>query len=122
MNRGLALALLILAFTVTLIGADTILVSEAIDEIAAPLSECEACESEISQKVAAVRYAFEENRFLLSLSLPSDRIDEYEAALCELEAASATEDGDGFASAHKETSFALMQMKRSALFSLEQIF
>ena len=121
MNRGLALALLILAFTVTLIGADTILVSEAIDDIATPLSECEACES-AAQKVAAVRYAFEKNRFLLTLSLPAERIDDYEAALCELEAATLTQDSDGFAAAHKETALALTQMKRSALFSLEQIF
>ena len=122
MNRGLALALILLAFIVTLIGADTVLLSDAISENESSLSACKEELPASPDKVAALKHALEENRFLFSVSLPLSYISEYEEALAALEAAAALQDKNAFAAAHAEASQALAQMKRSALFSFGQIF
>ena len=122
MNRGLALALLILAFAVALIGADTVMISEAVDELSASLALCEGDKIAPPEKVALVRHAFEENRFLFSVSVPLAQIEKCEDALCAMEVALFTKDESAFASARAEAVLAIEQIKRSALFSFEQIF
>ena len=76
MNRGLALALILLAFIVTLIGADTVLLSDAISENESSLSACKEELPASPDKVAALKRALEENRFLFSVSLPLSYISE----------------------------------------------
>ena len=122
MNRGLALALLILAFALTLVGADVILLSDAVAENEAPLAACAESTPASPEEVAALRRAFEDNRFLFSVSVPLAYISEYEEALAEMEASVLTRDESSFASARAAASQALLQIKRSALFSLGQIF
>lgn len=122
MNRGLALALLILAFALTVVGADAMLLSDAISENEAPLAVCTETPLATPEEVAAVRHALEENRLLFSVSVPLAYISEYEEALAEMEAAAITKDGNTFATARAAASQALSQIKRSALFSLGQIF
>jgi hypothetical protein len=122
MNRGLALALLILAFALTLVGADVILLSDAVAENEAPLAVCAESTPASSEEVAAVRRAFEKNRFLFSVSVPLAYISEYEEALAQMEASILTRDESSFACARAAASQALSQIKRSALFSLGQIF
>ena len=122
MNRGLALALIILAFAVTLIGADTILLSEAITESEEALTSCLTDGSPAPEGIGALRRVFEDSRLLFSVSLPVECISEYERSLTALESAAASGNEEAIAAAHADAALALAQIKRSALFSLGQIF
>ena len=86
MNRGLALALLLLAFTITLVGASTILVKDRVAENEALLSALDPKEPATETDFSAVRLAYEDARFVFSISVPLGYLNEYEEALAALEA------------------------------------
>ena len=121
MNRGLALALLLLAFAITVVGASTILVKDQLEENETVLAALDPKEPSTSEEVAAVRAAFEGARFLFSVSVPLGYLNEYDEALSALEASVLTEEAGAYAAARAEAIAALGQIKRTALFSLEQI-
>ena len=122
MNRGLILALLLLAFVITFIGADTILISEAITESATALEALDPLTPPTPSSVSEIRYAYDEHRLLLSLSIPHGYLNEYEEALASLCAATMAGEAEAYATARAQAITALSQIKRSALFSVEQIF
>lgn len=121
MNRGLALALLLLAFAVTLVGASTILVKDRLEENEAVLSSLDPKEPATDAEFSAVRRAYEDAWLLLSVSVPMGYLNEYEEALAALEASVLTGEEGSYAAARAEALAALTQIKRSALFSLGQI-
>ena len=121
MNRGLSLALILLAFVLTLVGADTVLLSDAVTQNEAALAALEGEETPTAQELLALRRALEDNRFILSVSVPLSHLYEYEAALAALESAAAIGDRAASEGARAEASVALSQIKRSARFSFEQI-
>lgn len=121
MNRGLALALLLLAFAVTLVGASTILVKDRLEENEAVLSALDPKEPATKTEFSAVRRAYEDAWLILSVSVPMGYLNEYEEALASLEASVLTGEEGSYAAARAEALAALGQIKRSALFSLGQI-
>ena len=121
MNRGLALALLLLAFVVVLVGADAILMKDAIDENEARLSALDETEVASQDELTRVLNAFERTRFLISVSVPLGHLNEYDEALAALSASVRTGESGAYVAARAEALAALAQIKRSALFSLEQI-
>lgn len=122
MNRGLTIALLLFAFVITLIGADTILLSQAIGESEDALTALDATDPPAFSVIGDIQAAYAENRVLLSVSVPLGYLNEYEEALASLSAATLTGDEDSYACARAQAITALLQMKRSVLFSIEQIF
>ena len=122
MNRGLALSLLLLAFLFVLIGANAFMIGEAIAENEAVLASFEGEKDLSPEGAAAAILTFERHRFLFSVSIPLSYLQKYEEALYTLEAAALAGDEEGYAGAHAEARLALNQMKKSALFSPEQIF
>ena len=70
MNRGLALALLLLAFVVTVVGAGTVLTKESLEKNEAVLSSLDPKEPSSAKEVVAVRSTFEESRFLFAVTVP----------------------------------------------------
>ena len=87
MNRGLALALLLLAFVVTVVGAGTVLTKESLEKNEAVLSSLDPKEPSSAKEVVAVRSTFEESRFLFAVTVPFGILNEYEEALSALDAA-----------------------------------
>ena len=122
MNRGLALALLLLAFVVVLVGADTVFVQESIEENESLLGALDPKEPSTLTEVTRIRHAYEEARVLFSVSVPLSLLNEYEEALSALEAAAISGEGGNYAAARAEAITALAQIKRSASFSIGQIF
>ena len=122
MNRGLALALLLLAFTITLVGASTILVKDRVAENETLLSALDPKEPATETDFSAVRRAYEDARFVFSISVPLGYLNEYEEALAALEASVFSREAGNYAAARAEAIAALKQIERSALFSLGQIF
>lgn len=122
MNRGLALALLLLAFVVVLVGADTVFVQESIKENEALLTALDPKEPSTLAEVTPIRRAYEESRILFSVSVPLSLLNEYEEALSALEAAAISGEGGNYAAARAEAITVLAQIKRSASFSIGQIF
>ncbi len=122
MNRGLAIALLLLAFIITLVGAGTILIKDRLKDNEVVLIALDPKEPSSDAEIAAVCRAFEDSRFLFSLSVPLDYLNEYEEALASLKASVLTKEEGAYAAARAEAIAALGQIKRSALFSKEQIF
>ena len=121
MNPGLALALLLLPFVVVLVGADAILMKDAIDENEARLSALDETEVASQEELTHILNAFERTRFLISVSVPLGHLNEYDEALAALSASVRTGESDAYVAARAEALAALAQIKRSALFSLEQI-
>ena len=121
MNRGLSLAILLLAFVLTLVGADAVLLSDAVAQNEAALAALEGEDAPTVRELLALRRALEDNRFILSVSVPLSHLYEYEAALAALESAATCKDATACAGARAEASVALSQIKRSARFSFEQI-
>ena len=121
MNRGLSLALLLLAFVLTLVGADTVLLSDAVSKNEEALLACEGAGTPTVGELASLRAALEDSRFIFSVSVPLTHLYEYEEALAALEGAAAVNDATACAGARAEAAVALAQIKRSARFSLEQI-
>ena len=122
MNRCLIIALLLFAFVVTLIGADTILVSEAIGESEEALYALDEQEPPAFSAVSDIHASYIQNRLLLSVSIPIGYLNEYEEALASLCAATRAGESGAYATARAQAITALSQIKRSALFSIEQIF
>lgn len=122
MNRGLVLALLLLAFVVVLVGADTVFIQESIKENESLLTALDPKEPSSLAEVAPIRRAYEEARVLFSVSVPLSLLNEYEEALSALEAAAISGEGGNYAAARAEAITALAQIKRSASFSIGQIF
>ena len=121
MNRGLVLALLLLAFVIVLVGADAILMKDAINENEARLSALDETEVATQSEVLRVLDTFDRTRFLISVSVPLERLNEYDEALAALKASVLSGESGAYAAARAEAMAALTQIKRSALFSLEQI-
>lgn len=121
MNRGLVLALLLLAFVIVLVGADAILMKDAINENEARLSALDETEVATQSEVSRVLDTFDRTRFLISVSVPLERLNEYDEALAALKASVLSGESGAYAAARAEAMAALTQIKRSALFSLEQI-
>ena len=121
MNRGLVLALLLLAFVIVLVGADAILMKDAINENEARLSALDETEVATQSEVSRVLDTFDRTRFLISVSVPLERLNEYDEALAALTASVLSGESGAYAAARAEAMAALTQIKRSALFSLEQI-
>ena len=121
MNRGLVLAVLLLAFVAVLVGADAILMKDAIEENEARLSALDEVEVAAREEVARVLDTFERTRFLFSVSVPTGYINEYDEALAALSASVSSKEAGSYAAARAEAVAALSQIKRSALFSFEQI-
>ena len=121
MNRGLVLALLLLAFVIVLVGADAILMKDAINENEARLSALDETEVATQSEVSRVLDTFDRTRFLISVSVPLERLNEYDEALAVLTASVLSGESGAYAAARAEAMAALTQIKRSALFSLEQI-
>jgi len=111
----------LLAFIITLVGAGTILVKERLEDNEAILTALDPTELSSEAEIAAVRSVFEGSRFLFSLSVPLGYLNEYEEALASLGASVLTKEASAYAAARAEAIAALLQIKRSALFSLEQI-
>ena len=122
MNRGLALALLLLAFVVVLVGADTVFIQESIEENESLLTALDPKEPSSHAEVAPNRRAYEEARVRFSVSVPLSHLNEYEEALSALESAAISGEGGNYAAARAEAITALAQIKRSASFSIGQIF
>ena len=121
MNRGLTLAVLLLAFVAVLVGADAILMKDALNENEAILSSLDEKEVATQTEVAHVLHTFERTRFFFSVSVPQGYINEYEEAIAALSASVVAKEAGAYAAARAEALAALSQIKRSALFSLEQI-
>ena len=122
MNRGLALALILLSFVVTLVGANTIFIRESIEESEMLLTALDPKEPSEIEALLPVRRAYEDARLLFSVSVPLSLLNKYEEALSALEASALSGEGGNYAAARAEALTALTQIKRSALFSLGQIF
>lgn len=122
MNRGIVLSLLLLAFLVVFVSADALLISEAIGETETALSALDEAVLPAHAEVSRVLEAFEGHRFLLSVSVPMHQIEEFESALTDMASASKAQDEDGYTAARARAFLFLSQIKRSALFSKEQIF
>lgn len=121
MNRGLSLALLLLAFVAALVGADTVLLKDAVAENEAALFACAETDAPSSDALSELREALARNRAVLSVSVSTEELHAYETALLLLEGAARTGDAAACAEAYAEATAALAQIKRSARFSFEQI-
>ena len=121
MNRGLTLALLLLAFIVVLVGADAMLMKDAIDENEAILTSLDEKEVATREELSRVLDTFADDRFLFSISVPEGYINEYDEALAALSASVVANEAGAYAAARAEALAALLQIKRSALFSFGQI-
>lgn len=122
MNRGLILGLLLLAFVVTLVSADALLLSEVIEESETALAVLDPVTPPTFEKVVALCTAYERHRFFFSISVPLGLLNEYEEALASLSAGVQAGEAGAYATARTQAMTALSQIKRSALFSPEQIF
>lgn len=118
MNRALILAILIVALLAALIGADVILVADTIEKATDILA---SAEKQATEKADSLQRLIDDNRLLLSASVPLSQLYTLEEAVKDL--AVAAQEGDPYEIrvAHGRASLALSQIKRSALFSKEQI-
>ena len=112
---------MLLAFAAVLAGSDAILMKDAIEENEARLTALNETEVATCEEVARVLDTFERTRFLFSVSVPTGYINEYDEALAALFASAHAKEVGAYAAARAEAMTALLQIKRSALFSLEQI-
>ena len=122
MNRGLALALILLGIAVSIVLVDTHYVKKEISESYVLLSALPAatvCEDEDAERLFE---AYKRSRTLLAISVAEGYLNEYEEALAALSASVASKEVGNYAAAREEALAALRQIKRSALFSFGQIF
>ena len=122
MNRGLALALLLLTFSITIIALDVFFVGKGIkesEELLSALSADEICTEEALNGVCNI---YKSRRTLLAVSVSEGYLNEYEEALAALSASVRSGETGTYVASRAEALAALAQIKRSALFSIGQIF
>lgn len=122
MNRGLAVALILLALVATLLCAEYAMIADAVAENAAVIEAMNEEEPPSLSELSHARAVFEENRFLFSVSVPLSYIDEYERNLRYMESAILTQNADYYVRARLGALAALAQIRKTALFSPEQLF
>ena len=122
MNKGLAIALILLTLVVTLLCANTALVVDAVAENTAVIKALNETHPPSVSELSHARAVFEESRFLLSISVPLGYLDEYERNLRYMESAILTQNEGHYAQARMGALTALEQIKKATVFSPEQLF
>ncbi len=122
MNRGLAIALILLALVITLVCANAAMVADAVAENTAVIEEMNEAEPPTLSELSRARAVFEGSRFLLSVSVPLGFLEEYERSLRYMESAIMTKNRSYYVKSRLDALAALEQIKRSAIFSSDQLF
>ena len=122
MNRGLALALLLLTLSIGIIALDVFFVNRELrenEELLSALATDEICTEDEILKVCDT---YKSARTLLAVSVSEGYLNEYEEALAALSASVRSGETGAYVASRAEALAALAQIKRSALFSIGQIF
>lgn len=122
MNRGLGLSILLLLLAVLLVGGDSLWVRKSIEKNEDALVDTGGDRVCTQAEIERVNAVFRKTRICLAVSVPEGYLNEYEEAIAALTASVKSEQEEAYVAAHAEARAALEQIKRSALFSVGQIF